>query len=129
MATVAAAIVFLFVGFMLGVAIAWRSLGEACVNRCLTSRIERDRLANLLAYYDRCKCGKQRWQHSAQWPACRGFVLDQPADYIETILEAKAQTYGGSPVSVTLGTLSEVAGRERLRKAVEERRKRLMRAA
>jgi hypothetical protein len=23
--------------------------------------------------YDVCQCGKLRWQHDEQWPACRGF--------------------------------------------------------
>jgi glucose-6-phosphate dehydrogenase assembly protein OpcA len=125
MEVVATAIVLLFVGFMLGVAVGWQSLGEACVKRIRDSQIERDRLANLLSRYDRCKCGKLRWQHEAQWVACRQFSIKTPADPLETVLEAETETSGGAPVTVTLGTLSEVAGRDRLRKAVEDRRKRL----
>lgn len=26
----------------------------------------------------RCTCGKARWQHDTQWPACKGFTPANP---------------------------------------------------
>ena len=77
-------------------------------DRVRTANIERDRLAVLLSRYDRCRCGKLRWQHDDQWVACKHFTVTQPADDLETVVNGDT-----------------LAGRDRLRKAVEERRKRL----
>jgi hypothetical protein len=113
--TVLAAIVFLFVGFVLAWAIRSREIEViveardrwiaglvkeknqarqvAQVERDRKTLVEgqRSRLARLLRQYDRCECGMTRAEHGPDGMAmaygrCTGFRLKTPADPLETVM-------------------------------------------
>lgn len=71
------------------------------MERTRIAGLERDRLRVLLRRYDRCECGAYRFEHGTEGTAhafgrCGAFVLDEPADPLETVVTSEVEGPSGN---------------------------------
>lgn len=65
---------------------------KKAARRLAAEQAEVLRLRSRLAGYDRCTCGWNRTFHEKHTPACKGFVLAEPADDLETVVAGDPPT-------------------------------------